>query len=235
MTFRFREFSVEDDRSTMRIGTDAILLGAWIDASGAEKILDIGTGCGVIALMIAQKSNAQVDAIDINQESVDQARLNFDNSPWKDRLTAWHRSFREHAASAVTKYDIILTNPPYFRNSLRSADTKRNLARHHESFSFDGLFEAVNTLLKEKGSFYLILPETNTKSVRELGIDYQFSLNKILKIRPKETKNNNRVLMKFCRIKPEQETVDELVLRHSDNSFTREYKELTANFYLSLP
>lgn len=235
MTFRFRKFSVEDDRSTMRIGTDAILLGAWIDAGKAERILEIGTGCGVIALMMAQKSNASVDAIDINLESVAQARSNFENCPWKDRLTAYHRSFREHAEYARIKYDIILTNPPFFRNSLKSTDTKRNLARHHEPFRFTELFETVNILLSEKGSFYIILPETNIVYLRELAMIYQLPVHQILNIKPKENKNINRVLMKFCRTKPENETIEELTLRHADNSFTSQYKELTGNFYLSLP
>src|SRR5664279_2325982 len=146
MTFRFRQFSVEDDQSTMRIGTDAILLGAWADPSKAERILDIGTGCGVIALMMAQKSNARVDAIDINPESVEQACSNFTNSPWRERLTAFHRSFREHAKTADGAYDIIVTNPPWFTNSLRSNDERRNLARHHEDFDLSGLFEAANTM-----------------------------------------------------------------------------------------
>jgi tRNA1Val (adenine37-N6)-methyltransferase len=235
MTFRFKNFAVEDELSTMRIGTDAILLGSWINTVKAEKILDIGTGCGVIALMMAQKSHASVDAIDIDPESIGQARLNFRNSPWNDRLTAWHRSFSEHAENKAIKYDIILSNPPYFRNSLKSPEPRKNLARHHGSPGFAGLFEAVNILLSENGSFYIILPETNMKWVMELAMIHRLPVNHILKIKPKDDKKANRVMMKFRRTTPENITVEELVIRHKDNTFTDQYKELTADFYLGLP
>lgn len=235
MTFRFRKFSVEDDCSTMRIGTDAILLGAWTNPGKTDRILEIGTGCGVIALMMAQKSNAHVDAIDINPESVDQARMNFNHSPWKDRLTAINRSFQEHAKSSGILYDIIVTNPPFFRNSLKSPDIKRNLARHHGTFSFIELFKAANILLSDTGSFWLIVPVSASEAIRGQAQICKLVVHQILNVKPKENKKVNRVLMKFCRSNPEQEIVEELILRHEDNSFTRQYKELTADFYLSLP
>ena len=235
MTFRFRQFSVEDDQSTMKVGTDGILLGAWIETGEAKNILDIGTGCGVIALMMAQRSTASVDAIDISLESTDQARSNFLASPWKDRLKALHRSFMEHATNPENKYDIILTNPPFFRNSLKSLDSSRNLARHHEAFQLTELFEAVNIMLHETGALYIILPQTNTGLLMELALIHHLPVNHILNIKPKEDKIQNRVIMKFGRTKPEKVQVDELIIRHSDNSFTEKYKELTGDFYLSLP
>jgi tRNA1Val (adenine37-N6)-methyltransferase len=235
MTFRFRQFSVEDDASTMKTGTDAILLGSWIDPGNAERILDIGTGCGVMALMMAQKSTALIDAVDIDEDSINEASSNFKRSPWNDRLTASHRSLSEFAGHVAIKYDLILTNPPFFRNSLKSREEKRNLARHHDTLTLAELFDSVNKLLAYNGVFYIILPFAQNASMKELAGTFHLYANQILNIRPKERVECNRVLAGFSRIKPEKVVPGELTIRHADNSFTSDYKELTRDFYLGLP
>jgi tRNA1Val (adenine37-N6)-methyltransferase len=135
MAFRFKQFMVEDDLCTMRIGTDAILLGAWAEPGQAKSILEIGTGCGVISLMLAQKSDARIVAIDIDEDSVKQARYNFTRSSWSDNLQAQMVSLQDHASASERQYDLIITNPPFFTGSLKSPDEKKNRAKHSSDLS----------------------------------------------------------------------------------------------------
>src|SRR5512133_2382473 len=136
-TFYFKQFKVEDGRSTMKVGTDAVLLAAIVEIEGAGKILEIGTGSGVIALILAQRSGARIDAIEIDRDSVSQAEENALNSPWKDRIDIIHSSLQEFATQSSNNYDLIITNPPYFSNSLKSSDKKRNISRHNDSLNFE--------------------------------------------------------------------------------------------------
>jgi tRNA1Val (adenine37-N6)-methyltransferase len=152
--FRFKQFSVDDSKCAMKVGTDAVLLGAWADVTCAETILDIGTGCGLIALMAAQRSNAHITAIDIDESTTLQSKENFLSSPWHDRLEAIHiEQFQPDYL-----FDLIICNPPFFKNALKTPFHERNLARHNDSLSFESLVSHVNILLSENGKFFFILP-----------------------------------------------------------------------------
>jgi len=231
MAFRFKQFSVEDDRSTMRVGTDAVLLGAWASPRPAHTILDTGTGCGVISLMLAQQSDAGIDAIELDKESAIQAKYNFEQSPWNTRLNIFHSSLQDFTRTCNKRYDLILTNPPFFRNSLKSPDPLRNLARHSVSLTPQELLDCVKKLLTDQGRFLLILPGTEGQKFSILAEESGMFIQKQLNIRPKPGKPVNRGLFSYgLQLKGKPETT-ELTLRKNDKEYTTEYLELTAPYY----
>jgi tRNA1Val (adenine37-N6)-methyltransferase len=241
MPFRFKQFSVEDDQSSMRIGTDAILLGAWADVYSAKNILEIGTGCGVIALMMAQRSTAHITAIDIHQDSVKQATVNFRSSPWSYRLTPVNISCKEFAVTSKENFDLVISNPPFFSKSLKSPDGDRNLARHDDNLPVDELFDAVHKLFKSHRtpectvhlhSLNIIIPSSKTNGVVEIANRFGFAFKKQLFIFPKPGKPANRVIMEFSDQPVLKSETAYLTLRTDDNSFSEDYKELTKDFYL---
>ncbi len=234
MAFRFKQFIVEDDRSTMRIGTDAILLGAWAETGPAQSALEIGTGCGVISLMLAQKSNIPIDAIDIDEESAKQAGSNFMKSPWSDKLHALHVSLQQHVHTSGHKYDLIITNPPFFSGSLKSPDEKRNRARHSSDLSQKELIGGVMNLLAPGGSFLLILPFSESVKFSGLAATSGLFLQKKMKIRPKAGKPVNRILNIFGFRNGVHLKEEELIIRNADNSFTKEYLQLTQDYHHDL-
>ena len=157
--FRFKQFAVEQDDVAMKVGTDGVLLGAWANCEGAKRILDIGTGTGVIALQMAQRNaEAQIHAVEIDEAAAKRARANFDNSPWAERLNVEQTAVQEF--SPAEKFDLIVSNPPYFVDSLLPPDTKRSTARHTHDLTFEELDNAVARLLAGDGKFALILPVT---------------------------------------------------------------------------
>ena len=231
-SFRFKQFAVQHFQSTMKVGTDAVLLGAWAEIENAEKILDIGTGCGIIALMLAQRSMAKIDAIEVDNASCEEARLNFANSPWSDRLYLINKSIQEYATSGDPVYDVIVSNPPFFINSLKSAVASRNLARHNDTMNSAELIAAIKKLLKPKGKFNLILPVNEsmlfTKEAAEKGLYCYASLL----VRPKQNLLPNRVLMKFG-FQDVHSITNEMSIRKPTAEFTDDYRKLTRDFYLS--
>jgi tRNA1Val (adenine37-N6)-methyltransferase len=234
MAFCFKQFIVEDELSTMRVGTDAILLGAWADPLNARSILEIGAGCGVISLMLAQRSGASIDAIDLDADSIEQAGSNFRNSPWSGNLHAIHNSLREWVSVASRKYDLIITNPPFFSGQLPSPQMKKNRAHHSVDLSKDDLIRGVLDLLEDHGTFYVILPLQEGKQFATLVCNAGLHLHKELKIRPKEGKPINRILFAFGVLPCGSPSSEELVIRNEDTSFTKEYIEFTLPYYFSL-
>ena len=234
MAFRFKQFTVEDERSTMRIGTDAILLGAWAEPGPAQSILEIGTGCGVISLMLAQKCNARIDAIDVDEDSVKQAGANFRQSSWSDRLHAHLCSLQDLLASPREKYDIIITNPPFFIDSLPSPDIRKTLARHTARLGQKDLISGVIHLLKDDGSFFLILPEGENSKFSLLAGESGLFLQEQLNVKPKAGKPVNRVLSRFGFTPCSMPSRKELIIRNEDNTFTNEYIGFTLAYYFSL-
>ena len=133
--FQFKQFSVKDENSPMKVNTDAVLLGAWVNPSKPKKILDIGTGCGVIALLLAQRFDGRISGIDLDEGAIMDAKINFAESPWPERLKAIHQDFNIFSASSDQRFDLIVSNPPYFENSLRSPKHDRNISRHTDSLT----------------------------------------------------------------------------------------------------
>ena len=230
--FKFKKFSVAQDKTKMKIGTDGVLLGSWIPLSeDPERILDIGTGTGLIALMIAQrKHNALLDAVEIDEASFNQAKENFLNSPWSNRLKIYHSSIQEFSSSCIKKYDIIVSNPPFFSNSTPSKCSEKNLVKHTIQLSHPDLLKSVDNCLKENGFFSVILPEQEGRKFILEAAEFYLFPNKLTFIRPKKLKPISRLLIQFKKIKPK-----EIVLQNESNQRndrTTEYADLTSEFYL---
>ena len=231
-SFWFKQFEIQHDKSSMKVGSDAVLLGAWTDTGNASRILDIGSGSGVIALMIAQRTMAQIVGIDIDPPSVEEARWNAENSAWKNRLQ-FHCTSIQQFCNEKNKYafDLIVSNPPFFVNSLKSPFQNRNRSRHTDTLSFNDLVHAVLHCLSEKGSFALILPSIHEELMENLCLQNQLFCYRKLHVRPKKDKNCNRVLFQFKR---EKETLcqEDLSIRDANGYYSESYKELTKDFYL---
>lgn len=238
MPFRFKQFSVDDSLCAMKIGTDSVLLGAWAATNNAKKILDIGTGCGLLALMCAQRSDALITAIDIDVNASKQAENNFKDSPWSDRLHCIHLSLKEFTQIQVVKethlFDHIITNPPYFINSLKSPDTGRNTARHNDDLPFESLIEDSSQLLEPNGKLSIIIPFSENVPFETLAHEYELSVSRKLIILPKIGKEPNRILMEFTKGITIQAETAQLSIRDSHGNYTKEYLNLTEQFYLGL-
>lgn len=233
--FHFKQFSINQDKCSMKVGTDAVLLGAWANIDGVESALDIGTGSGVIALMLAQRmQNAFIDAIDIDKGSFEQASENFANSVWSKRLKCFQSSLQNFAIKFHNKYDLIISNPPFFISSSKSIEESRTTARHADLLPYKELVNAVVTLLKKDGKFCVILPIKESETFIELANQNKLYLNKLSRVRTKADKlSEKRWLMQF-EFTSSKFSEDTIVIEDSQPfSYTREYKILTKDFYLN--
>jgi tRNA1Val (adenine37-N6)-methyltransferase len=238
MAFRFKQFSVEDSLSAMKIGTDSVILGAWADVIDAKNIMDVGTGCGLLALMCAQRSDALITAIDIDINACKQAENNFKDSPWSNRLQCIHLSLKDFTKTQMVKgttlFDHIITNPPYFNNSLKSPDTGRNTARHNDDLPFNSLLEDCSTLLNTNGKLSVIIPFSENGQFESLATDYELTVTRKLIILPKTEKEPNRILMEFTKGESDHIETGQLSIRDLHRNYTKEYVKLTELFYLGL-
>jgi tRNA1Val (adenine37-N6)-methyltransferase len=233
-TFEFKKFKIKHDRCAMRVGTDAVLLGAWVIPNGSKTILDIGTGSGVIAMMLAQKSTAKILAVDIDKESTEQAVENVQNSVFAGQVEIVHTSFQNFAETTNSKFDLIVTNPPYFIDSLKNSNDTKATARHNDSLSYSDLLAGVKRLLSEKGKFCLILPTKEAAIFRELAQAKGLYLSKLLRIRTRMEKDTEkRHLMQF-EFKETEFSESTLVIEaDSHRNYTAQYKEFTKDYYIN--
>jgi tRNA1Val (adenine37-N6)-methyltransferase len=215
----------------MKVGTDAVVLGAWLDASEAVRILEIGTGCGIIALMLAQKSKSSIDAIDVDEDSFIEADENFNGSPWNDRLKAFHISLKDFAKDKAEKYDLIVSNPPFFRDSLLPSAKKRQLARHNTGLTFEEFLYHSSRMLGKDGRLAVILPVSEAEKFRESAEKEELYLNASIKIFPKPSKPKKRVIMVFTFLKTENPISNALILRDEEGVFSTDYINLTKDFH----
>ena len=229
--FHFKHFSLYHDRSTMKVGTDAVLLGAWAEVQPTDWVLDIGTGCGILPLMLAQKGIAKVHAVDLDEASALEAAENFQASQWSRQLFAFHADIRKFTMQCT--YDLIISNPPFFINSYKSDTDRKNQTRHTDtSLSFVELASVVKRLLKSDGRFVLVLPERESRDFIPIAAKYHLYVHKCQQIIPMEGKEPNRVNLELRFGKPESVQVTELVMRKVDNSFTEEYNDVVKPYYL---
>jgi tRNA1Val (adenine37-N6)-methyltransferase len=231
--FEFKQFTINQSRCAMKVGTDAVLLGAWIQIEGAESILDIGTGTGVIALMMAQKSTAMITAIDIDGSACEQSKENIGNSPWPDRIKVLNESLQQFTINNQHKFDLIVSNPPYFVDAYKSSEEARNQARHADQLPFNEFINCAKLLLHEKGKICIILPTRESIKFRELAAANQLYLTRIMHIKTTEYKDEKRQMLQFELIN--KKLVDETLVIEQDerHNYSKEYKELTKDFYLS--
>ncbi|QOI98684.1 MAG: methyltransferase [Flammeovirgaceae bacterium] len=230
--FQFRQFRVSHRRSSMKVGTDAVLLGAWADVSGINTVLDAGTGTGVIALMLAQRTAGQVkiDAVEIDHQAASDAYENFSVSPWTDSMHLFHTPLQHFIPRQ--KYDLIISNPPFFVNSLKPPDASRKVARHTDSMKFDDLIAlAIKYLQRPTGRLAIILPPAEGALFTRLAAANGLFLNRECTFRTRTHKPPERKLMEFSFIHTDLQTEVLCLYEHSD-VWSAPYKELTAPFYL---
>jgi tRNA1Val (adenine37-N6)-methyltransferase len=232
-TFAFKQFKIVQDKCAMKVGTDAVLLGSWVNASNAKTILDIGTGTGIISLMLAQKSPARIDAIDIDLNAFIQATENVNDCIWKDRIEVHHISLQQFAKESDHKYDLIVSNPPYFVDSTKASEESRTNARHTDQLPFKDLLDGVLKLLSPTGKFYVILPTKESELFKEDAEKHKLFLTKVTKVITRTDKPEKRLLMRFEFIQRAFSEDSITIEKDERHSYTDEYKELTKDYYLA--
>lgn len=220
----------------MKIGTDGVLLGAWTPIENNPfSILDIGSGTGIIALMLAQRTTAeQIDAIEIDENAYEQAVDNFENSPWGDRLFCFHAGLDEFVEDPEDEYDLIISNPPFYSENYYSNDEQRDLARFQNALPFDDLIEAAALLLSDTGIFSVIIPFKEETHFLELAKENELFPLKITRVKGNPNSEIKRSLIALSRNFQENFTINELVIETSRHVYTSEYTQLTKDFYLKM-
>ena len=232
-SFRFKQFTIAQNKSAMKVGTDGVLLGAWTRCYEAVNILDIGTGTGLIALMLAQKSKAGITALEIDEDASEQAIQNVNNSPWSNRIQVYQTAVQDFCKKTSSHFDLIVSNPPYFQQSLKNPGIKRSLARHNDSLPFGELITAVRVLLQHNGRFTVILPADSWSQFNNLaGQSGLFPTRKLL-VKPNLKLPPKRVLVEYTYKDTVCETDEIAIEMYNRHDYTPEYKELTRDFYLA--
>jgi tRNA1Val (adenine37-N6)-methyltransferase len=229
--FRFKQFAVAHDRSAMKVGTDAVLLGAWVNVDEVSNVLDVGTGCGVIALLLAQRTqeDAHIDAIEIEKEDAGQAQENFLRSPWPTRVHLFESSFQEFDPGKT--YDLIVSNPPYFSKSLLPPSADRARTRHTHQLTFEELIDHSLRLLKPSGRLAVVLPYQEGIHFKSIANQKGFYLLRQLAFFSRKDKPQERWLFEFSRNKKAMQE-ETLVLYTDGDTKSEEYLRLTQDFYL---
>lgn len=234
--FQFKQFSVQQDQCAMKIGTDGVLLGAWAPIlHNPYSILDIGTGTGIIALMLAQRSTAQqIDALEIDENAYEQATDNFENSPWNDRLFCFHAGLDEFMEEPEEEYDLIVSNPPFYAEDYKTNNEQRDLARFQEALPFEDLIEAADLLLSENGILAVIIPFKEEERFMAIAKEFELYPIKITRVKGTPTTEIKRSLLAFKRYELPALDSDELIIETARHQYTPEYIELTKEFYLKM-
>ena len=227
--FRFKQFTVYHDLCAMKVGTDGVLLGAWADCKQAKTILDIGTGSGLIALMLAQRSEARIYAVDIDENACKQAKINFAASPFSNRLTIEKATFQQW--NTPLKFDLLVSNPPYFSDSLKSPDNERNFARHNDSLFFADLIEKSFSLMNPGGKLDVIIPFAGFEAFQSLALENQLFLCRKTLVSSLPHKSPKRVLLEYSNEESSYRE-DLLLIEKSPKVFSDEYIAFTEDFYL---
>jgi tRNA1Val (adenine37-N6)-methyltransferase len=219
----------------MKVCTDSCLLGAWV-ADKIEKkvlqpknILDIGSGTGLLSLMLAQKSKAPIDAVEINESSFLQTKENFDESKWGKHLQVYHTDIKNW--SSPVKYDLIISNPPFFENDMKSENPNKNLAKHHDGLTLNELLQSVNNHLTEEGKLALLLPWHRLGSFKKIAGDNHFYLQEECLVKPTPVHSFFRGLLLFSTQKGNSIS-KELIIKEKEGNYTKDFEELLKDYYL---
>jgi tRNA1Val (adenine37-N6)-methyltransferase len=230
--FQFKQFSIRQDRSVFKVGTDGVLLGAWADVTEVRTALDVGTGTGLLAMMLAQRSEARITAIEIDGPSSQQARENAAASPWHERITILNTSLQDFRPEG--RFDLVISNPPFFQDSKRPPDSGRAISRHDALLTLKDLAEAVPRLMHDKGKFCLVLPVPESRTFEQTGLDVGLHLHRETGIRPTPDRPVARRLMEFRLYPSASVRCDELVIEMgARHDYTERYIELTGDFYMA--
>ncbi|MET6991266.1 tRNA1(Val) (adenine(37)-N6)-methyltransferase [Sediminicola arcticus] len=233
--FQFKQFSVDQDQCAMKIGTDGVLLGAWSNINKRPfAILDIGSGTGLIALMLAQRSDAEmIDAIEIDGNAYEQSVENFERSPWADRLYCYHAGLDEFVDELDEKYDLIVSNPPFYSEEMPSGNEARDIARQNSALPFDELLDGVSKLLEDEGIFSTIIPFKEEEAFIKMASSFNLFANRITRVKGNPTTETKRSLLEFS-FSENSMDLGELTIEEERHHYTQEYTELTKEFYLKM-
>ncbi|WP_179353060.1 tRNA1(Val) (adenine(37)-N6)-methyltransferase [Winogradskyella vidalii] len=233
--FKFKQFSVNQDRCAMKIGTDGVLLGAWASvAHDPFSVLDIGSGTGVLSLMLAQRSHAEtIEALEIDADAYEQCAENFENSPWADRLFCYHASLLEFVEEIDDKYDLIICNPPFYSENYKTANDARDLARFNDAMPFEHLNYAAGNLLSNTGLFCVIIPYKEEAEFIKLASKNGLQLNRLLHVKGNPETEVKRSLLEFSFEETKTEA-SELIIETARHQYTEAYINLTKDFYLKM-
>lgn len=230
--FQFKQFLVRQDQTAMKVTTDACILGAYTALENATKVLDIGTGTGLIAMMLAQRSKAQFSAVELDDNAYQQAVENVQNSIFKEQIRVFHQSIQDFAENNKDLYfELIVSNPPFFQNHLKSEQEKRNKALHTDTLSFEDLLASVIKLLSADGRFVVLLPAYESTVLENLALQEGLYPHKKLLIRHRNGSKILRIITTFGLT--EKETIqEELIIRNLDESYTAQFSTLLKEYYL---
>ena len=232
--FRFKKFSVRNEASALKIGTDAVVLGTTMTLKPDDKrLLDIGTGTGVIALIAAQRlseagADFKIEGIDIDAPSAAEAELNFHDSPWSGSLTAMCRALQDYASEEP--FDCIFSNPPYFENSLKNPDAGKMLARHTDALSFQDICKFASGHLGKNGRLSIILPFDSAASFRRIAASFGLSVFRTVSVKTTPAKPPKRIILEFTKVR--SHIVEETLTLQNGNERSLEFRTITENFYL---
>jgi tRNA1Val (adenine37-N6)-methyltransferase len=235
--FHFKQFNIVQTRAAMKLNTDGVLLGAWTITGDSRNILDIGTGTGILALMMAQKSSAisEITAVEIDKNSCLDAGINFKNSPFFHKIKLIHQSIQNFSENTKKSFDLIISNPPYYTEGTSPNDANRASVKHTINLPHRELLFSVSKLLTDNGSFNLILPFTEGKKFIKSAEEFTLFPENITHVVSVEGRPVERLLIRLCKFK--KDTIhDSITIKHSDNlTFTEKYIRLTKEFYMKFP
>ena len=229
--FQFKQFTIIQDRCGMKVTTDGVLLGAWTNPNGVGRILDIGTGTGLIALMLAQRCQAKIDAVEIDREAYLQAQENVARSPWQQRITVYHASVQDYTLTCPYFYDLIVSNPPFFTQVSPAKNPARSLARHDDQFRMIDLLNTADRLLTNPGKMTLIYPYLAVSKLQETLQKFNFFCHQVVDVKPTPQSLPKRILIEISR-QPIATSESELVIQNSQQNYTPNFIHLVRDFYL---
>ncbi len=229
--FQFKQFRINQDQTAMKVCTDSCVLGAWAEVEKARQILDIGTGTGLLSLMVSQRSEAQITAVEINEAAARQATENFNESPWKDRIRLITRSLQNFSRENTQTFDLIISNPPFFQASLRPEDVAKTTAKHTRELPFEDLLQFVETALTPDGVFYLLLPPAEAEIFRKLAKPAGLFPVKALQLFTQPNGKHLRTIYAYSQINRPL-TSETLIIRNADQTYSAGFAELLQAYYL---
>ncbi|MGE5394241.1 MAG: tRNA1(Val) (adenine(37)-N6)-methyltransferase [Candidatus Saccharibacteria bacterium] len=231
--FQFKQFRIEQHRSAMKVGMDGVLIGAWANVSMADSILDVGAGTGLITLMMAQRSPlARVQAIEIEREAYEECLFNVKQSAWADRIKVTWSSFQDFIISSDEKYDLIISNPPFFTNGLKAPNSSRSQARHDDSLPVGELISGIARLLLPQGKAALILPVENLSELKKCLNENGLFLSRLCQVKPNPHKPVFRIMVEISPMECICQEEELLIEYEKHFDYTPEYRTLTRDFYL---
>ncbi len=230
--FKFKKFTIRQDKCAMKVGTDGVLLGAWTNTENASRIADIGTGTGLIAIMLAQKSEALITGIEIDGEAAMQAMENMDSTEWRDRLLVINADINDFYTNHEGEYDLIVSNPPFFKEDTKGHHEKRNMARHTDILDFNTLTRAASFMLSEGGALCVILPATSSAEFIAEALKYRLYLSHKTEVTTKPGATPKRVMLRFKKGHSEEYTEFSQLLLSENGEKSKEYLSLTSEYYL---